>query len=67
MLDLKEIKLAINFMAKEKNIDKEKIVDIIEAAIKTAYKKDYWNKDEEVNVKLDLENETLEVSVQKQL
>ena len=39
--DLKEIKLAINFMAKEKNIDKEKIVDIIEAAIKTAYKKDY--------------------------
>jgi NusA domain protein len=41
MLDLKEIKLAINFMAKEKNIDKEKIVDIIEAAIKTAYKKDY--------------------------
>ena len=65
MLDLKEIKLAINFMAKEKNIDKEKIVDIIEAAIKTAYKKDYWNKDEEVNVKLDLENETLEVSVQK--
>ncbi|RAL55268.1 transcription termination factor NusA [Candidatus Gracilibacteria bacterium GN02-872] len=65
MLDLKEIKLAINFMAKEKNIDKEKIVDIIEAAIKTAYKKDYGNKDEEVNVKLDLENETLEVSVQK--
>lgn len=65
MLDLKEIKLAINFMAKEKNIDKEKIVEIIEAAIKTAYKKDYWNKDEEVNVKLDLENETLEVTVEK--
>ncbi|PZM83151.1 transcription termination factor NusA [Candidatus Gracilibacteria bacterium] len=65
MLDLKEIKLAINFMAKEKNIDKEKIVEIIEAAIKTAYKKDYGNKDEEVNVKLDLENETLEVTVEK--
>lgn len=65
MLDLKEIKMAINFMAKEKNIDKEKIVAIIEAAIKTAYKKDYWNKDEEVNVKLDLEEEILEVTVEK--
>lgn len=65
MLDLKEIKLAINFMAKEKNIEKEKIIEIIEAAIKTAYKKDYWNKDEEVNVKLDLENESLEVTVEK--
>lgn len=65
MLDLKEIKLAINFMAKEKNIDKEKIIDIIEAAIKTAYKKDYWHKDEEVIVKLDLENESLEVTIEK--
>lgn len=65
MLDLKEIKLAINFMAKEKNIEKEKIIEIIEAAIKTAYKKDYGDKDEEVKVKLDLENETLEVTVEK--
>lgn len=65
MLDLKEIKTAINFMAKEKNIDREKIVEIIEAAIKTAYKKDYWNKDEEVIVKLDLDNESLEVTVEK--
>lgn len=67
MLDLKEIKSAINFMAQEKKIDKEKIVEIIEAAIKTAYKKDYGNKDEEVNVKLDLDNESLEVTVEKTL
>lgn len=65
MLDLKEIKLAINFMAKEKNIDKEKIIEIIEAAIKTAYKKDYGHKDEEVIVKFDLENESLEVTIEK--
>lgn len=65
MLDLKEIKLAINYMAKEKNIDKEKIVEIIEAAIKTAYKKDYGHKDENVIVKLDLENESLEVTIEK--
>lgn len=65
MLDLKEIKLAINYMAKEKNIDKEKIIEIIEAAIKTAYKKDYGHKDENVIVKLDLENESLEVTIEK--
>ena len=59
MIDIKEIKNAINFMAKEKNIEKEKIIEIIEAAIKTAYKKDYGDKDEEVKVKLDLEEETL--------
>jgi transcription termination factor NusA len=52
-------------MAKEKNIEKEKIIEIIEAAIKTAYKKDYGDKDEEVKVKLDLEEETLEVTKEK--
>ena len=36
MIDIKEIKNAINFMAKEKKIEKEKIIEIIEAAIKTA-------------------------------
>ena len=65
MIDIKEIKNAINFMAKEKNIEKEKIIEIIEAAIKTAYKKDYGDKDEEVKVKLDLEEETLEVTKEK--
>ncbi len=65
MLDIKQIKNAIKLMWKEKNIEEEKIVEIIEQAIKTAYKKDYGNKDEEVNVKIDLENETLEASVEK--
>ncbi len=65
MLDIKQIKNAIKLMWKEKNIKEEKIVEIIEQAIKTAYKKDYWNKDEEVNVCIDLENETLEASVEK--
>jgi hypothetical protein len=43
-------------IAAEKKIPKEKLVDIIESAIKTAYKKDYGNKDENVIVKLDIEN-----------
>lgn len=67
MLNVKQINQAITLISKEKNISKEKLIEIIEAAIKTAYKKDYWNKDEEVNVKLDLENESLQVTVEKTL
>jgi N utilization substance protein A len=67
MLDIKQIKQAVNLIAKEKNIAQEKLIEIIEAAIKTAYKKDYGNRDEEVNVKIDLENESLEITIEKTL
>lgn len=65
MLDIKQINQAVTLISKEKNISKEKLIEIIEAAIKTAYKKDYWNKDEEVNVKIDLENNSIEITVEK--
>jgi len=65
MLDLKQIEQAINIISIEKKIPKEKLIEIIEAAIKTAYKKDYSSRDEEVNVKLDLENAALEISIEK--
>ncbi|MFC1797810.1 NusA N-terminal domain-containing protein [Patescibacteria group bacterium] len=65
MLDLKQIEQAINIIAIEKKIPKEKLVEIIEAAIKTAYKKDYATRDEEVNVKLDLENASMEIAIEK--
>lgn len=67
MLDIKQIKQAVNLIAKEKNIAQEKLIEIIEAAIKTAYKKDYGNRDEEVNVKIDLETESLEITIEKTL
>lgn len=65
MLDVKKIEAAINLISAEKKIEKQKLVEIIEAAIKTAYKKDYWNKDEDVNVKLNLETGDLEILVEK--
>ena len=52
-------------MLKKKKIPKETLIDIIEAAIKTAYKKDYGHRDEEVNVKLDFENDSIEIAVEK--
>jgi hypothetical protein len=40
----------------EKKIPKEKLVSIIESALTTAYKKDFGNKDENVNVTFDLKS-----------
>lgn len=65
MLDLKQIEQAVNIISIEKKIPKEKLIEIIEAAIKTAYKKDYSSKDEEINVRLDLKNYNLEITVEK--
>lgn len=65
MLDVQKIQAAINLIAAEKKLPKQKLVEIIEAALKTAYKKDYGNKDENVNVHFDLESGELEISVEK--
>lgn len=67
MLDIKKIEAAVNLIASEKKISKEKLIDIIESALKTAYKKDFWNKDMEVNVKINLEEGTFEISVEKEI
>ena len=67
MLDIKKIEAAINMISAEKKISKEKLIDIIEAAIRTAYKKDYGYKDEKVNVHLNLEAWELEITVEKTL
>lgn len=67
MLDLKKIKEAVDFIAKEQGIPKTDLVDAIESALKIAYKKDYGNREEVVNVKIDLEEESLEITVEKTL
>ena len=65
MFDIQKIKAAIEQIAAEKKIGKEKLVEIIEHAIKTAYKRDYASKDANVNVKLDMVTGKLDVSVEK--
>jgi transcription termination/antitermination protein NusA len=65
MFDITKIKAAIEQIAAEKKIGKEKLVEIIESAIKTAYKRDYASKDTNVNVKLDMVTGKLDVSVEK--
>ena len=65
MLDLKQIEQAVTIISAEKKIPKEKLIEIIEAAIRTAYKKDFGAKDEEVIVKLDFDSYEIEISIEK--
>lgn len=65
MIDIRKIEAAINQISTEKKISREKLVEIIEAAIKTAYKKDFGNKDSNVNVKINVESGTIEIGLEK--
>jgi len=44
---------AINQLCDEKNIPKENVMETIEAALRAAYRKDYGNKEENIEVDLD--------------
>jgi transcription termination/antitermination protein NusA len=44
---------AINQICDEKNIQKDSVMETIKAALKTAYRKDFGNKDQEVEVDID--------------
>jgi N utilization substance protein A len=65
MFDLSKIEAAVNQISAEKKIPKEKLVEIIEHAIKTAYKKDYASKDANVNVQLDISSGSVEITIEK--
>jgi N utilization substance protein A len=67
MFDLQKIEAAINQISAEKKISKEKLVEIIEHAIKTAYKKDYASKDANVNVRLDIHTGAVDISIEKEV
>lgn len=65
MLDLKKIEAAINHIAAERGIHRDDLIEIIESAIRTAYKKDYGAKDDVVNVTLDFESGDISVTLEK--
>ncbi|MEK7493807.1 MAG: transcription termination factor NusA [Patescibacteria group bacterium] len=56
MIDTKQFLSAINQIAEEKGISKEKIIETIEMAIAAAYKKDYGERGQIVRAKLEPEN-----------
>jgi len=55
-MDIKGFSSAISQIATEKEIPQEKVVEIIEQAIATAYKKEYREKGEVIKAKLDIKS-----------
>lgn len=55
-MDIKEFKLAIEQIAEEKGLSAEKIIESIESALSAAYKKDYGERGQIINAKLDPES-----------
>ncbi|MDP3764667.1 MAG: transcription termination factor NusA [bacterium] len=53
MIDLKQFISAIDQIAEEKGISKDKVMETIEMAMAAAYKKDYGEKGQNIRVKLD--------------
>ncbi len=53
-MDLKSLPRAIEIIAEEKGVEKEKVLEVVESAIAAAYKKEYEKKGEIVKAKLDL-------------
>ncbi len=53
MIDLKQFISAIDQIAEEKGISKEKVIETIEMAMAAAYKKDYGERGQNIRVKLD--------------
>jgi N utilization substance protein A len=56
---------AVRQLCNEKNLPEEVILEIVEAAIKTAYRKDYGNKDQILDVEIDPKTENVSVYVVK--
>jgi N utilization substance protein A len=61
MIDTKQFLSAINQIAEEKGIPKEKIIETIEIAIAAAYKKDYGEKGQVIRSKLDSETGEMKI------
>lgn len=58
-MDLKTIKAALEELAEEKGISKEKVVETIEMALAAAYKRDYGKRGQIVRASFDLDTGTI--------
>ncbi|MEK7559933.1 MAG: transcription termination factor NusA [Patescibacteria group bacterium] len=62
MLDLKNLNSALDQLAEDKGISKEKILETIEMALAAAYKKDYGKKTQIIRAEFDLSSGTAKFS-----
>ncbi|OIO52626.1 transcription termination/antitermination protein NusA [Candidatus Peregrinibacteria bacterium CG08_land_8_20_14_0_20_41_10] len=61
----KQFMAAINQLVIEKNLPKEEVLEAVEAALRTAYRKDYGSRDQEIKVTLEPETGNFEIFLLK--
>lgn len=63
--DVKEFLAAINQLCAEKNLTKDAVMESIKAAIRTAYRKDYGSKDQNIEVNINEDTGVITVLIVK--
>ena len=66
-LDIKQLALAVRTIAEEKNLPEESVQEIVEQALAAAYRKDYGDREQEVEVKVNLNTGDVDVYVTKDI
>jgi len=66
-LDIKQLALAVRTIAEEKNLPEESVQEIVEQALAAAYRKDYGDREQEVEVKVNLNTGDVDVLVTKEI
>lgn len=66
-IEIKQLVLAVKSIANEKNLPEEQVQDIIEQSLAAAYRKDYGDKEQHVEAKLNQNDGTLTVYITKQV
>lgn len=58
---------AVRQLCNEKNLPEEMIMDIVKAALRTAYRKDYGNKEQNLEVEIDSQTESVTIYLVKKV
>ncbi len=58
---------AVRQLCNEKNLPEEIIMDIVKAALRTAYRKDYGNKEQNIEVEIDPKTESVTIYIVKKV
>lgn len=58
---------AVRLLCNEKNLPEEMIMDIVKAALRTAYRKDYGNKEQNIEVEIDPKTENTTIYIVKKV
>ena len=66
-LDMKQLALAIQALADEKNLPKDTVQEVVEQALAAAYRRDYGEREQEVRVTMNLNTGDVDVYITKEV